>query len=421
MSNSLAIATVTATLRSILNDAASAAVSGGTASYVRPDSPKLASPGVNIFLYQATPNPTLRNNDLPTRRADGSLITRPCAALDLHYLITFQGDDDCLVPQKLLGAAAIALHARPVLDRALIATVVQHETLGGTTSILAGSNLADQVELVRVTPATLSLEELSKLWMTFPEVDYLLSAVYVASVVLIETSDPPPGPAKPVLRPCITAVPFSLASIDSVSPQPVDVSVSPPTAITLNGSNLDPTDQVSFNTPGVTGPLIGTVSPGTGGDELVVLLPPGLHAGVNTVRLTRFSSGTLSPPQSSPPCPSLVVTETNAAAFVIRPTIVNLLPGSPPGEFAAVLSPSVGPGQQVFLLLNNLAGAPPLAYSVPADDHPTETSTVTFNVSGVLGVSSPPVTYLARVRVDNAESALTVNASNQFSGPTLTI
>jgi hypothetical protein len=420
MSNTLAIATVTATLRSILDGAASAAVTGANASYVRPDSPKIANPGVNLFLYQAKPNAAWRNSDLPTRRSDGSLLTRPVAALDLHYLITFQGDDGELIPQKLLGAAAIALHARPVLDRDLIASVVQNETLGGAVSILEGSNLADQVELVRVTPVTLSLEELSRLWMTFPQVDYLLSAVYLASVVLIETSDPPPGPAKPVLRPCITAVPFSLSSIDAITPQPVDLAPSPPTAITLVGRNLDPGDQVLFSTPGVADPLAGTVQPGPGGDQLVVLLPSGLHPGVNAVRLMRSAAGLLSPPASSPPCPSRVVTETNAAVFVIRPAIRSLSTGSPLGSLTAVVSPKVAPRQQVFLLLNNLAGSPPLAYSVPAEPHPTETDTIIFKVAAVLGASSPPVTYLARIRVDDAESPLQVNASNQFSGPTVT-
>jgi hypothetical protein len=272
-----------------------------------------------------------------------------------------------------------------------------------------------------VTPVTLSLEELSRLWMTFPQVDYLLSAVYLASVVLIETSDPPPGPAKPVLRPCITAVPFSLASIDAILPQPVDLAPSPPTPITLIGRNLDPGDQVRFSTPGVADPVIGTVQPGPGGDQLVVQLPSGLRSGVNVVRLTRFGAGMPPSPATSPPCPSRVVTETNAAAFVIRPSILNLLPGSPPGAVTAVLAPGVGPRQQVDLLLNNLAGSPPLAYSVPAEPHPTETDTITFDVAAVLGAASPPVTYLARVRVDGAESPLQVNASNQFSGPTVTL
>src|SRR5262249_30541747 len=163
------------------------------------------------------PSPAWRNSDLPTRRSDGTLVQRPRTALDLHYLLTFLGDDADLVPHILLGAVALRLHAEPVLTRDQIAQAAAHETRTRTYGhFLQTSDLADEVELVGITPADLSLEELSKLWMTFPEVNYVLSAVYVASVVLIETDDQPPGPALPVLKPCVRAVPFSLASIDSV-------------------------------------------------------------------------------------------------------------------------------------------------------------------------------------------------------------
>src|SRR5207253_1217781 len=100
--------------------------------------------------------------------------------------------------------------------------------------------LADQPELVRVTPAHLSLEELSKLWSIFPDVDYVLSAVYVAGVVLIETDDTAPAPPPAPRRPAVTAAPSGPAVIDSVEPQPVELSLSPPTAVTLVGRNLDP-------------------------------------------------------------------------------------------------------------------------------------------------------------------------------------
>ena len=227
---------------------------------VRPDNTAgLPAAGVNIFLYQVTPNPAWQNADLPTRRADGSLLRRPQAAIDLHYLLTFYGEDATLDQQRLLGATLLELHAAPVLSRDVVRQVQNH------VPFLNESNLADQIDLVRVTPANLSLEDMNKLWMTFPNVDYVLSIAYVAGVVLIETDDEPPGPALPVLRRRVLAVPFSLAAIDSVQPQPVDLSPPSPTQITLIGSNLDPADAVTFTTPGVTGPLIGTVQPGSGG------------------------------------------------------------------------------------------------------------------------------------------------------------
>ena len=60
---------------------------------------------------------------------------------------------------------------------------------------------------------------------------------------------------------------------------------------------------------------------------------------------------------------------------------------------------------------------------------PTETTTLSFDVSGIpassippelvggQGGSIPPGTYLARVRVDGAESRLVVDASGKFIDP----
>src|SRR5262245_52289646 len=103
MSNALAIATVTATLQQMLSGAmAKSGVPGAIATNLRPDDEAgLQSPSVNIFLYQVTPNTAFRNADLPTRRADGTLLRRPQAALDLHYLLTFYGDDNNLEQQRL--------------------------------------------------------------------------------------------------------------------------------------------------------------------------------------------------------------------------------------------------------------------------------------------------------------------------------
>ena len=84
-------------------------------------------------------------------------------ALDLHYLLSFHGDEAKLEPQRLLGSVARTLHAHPVLTREMIQDTLQDPLFG----FLAGSDLADQVEPVKFTPSFLSLEELSKLWSVF--------------------------------------------------------------------------------------------------------------------------------------------------------------------------------------------------------------------------------------------------------------
>src|SRR5260370_12855807 len=106
MSNPLAIATVTQTLVQVLSDGLDAAqVTGAHVTALPPDAKAgLPDAGVNVFLYQVAPNAALRNTDLPTRRADGSLLNRPTAAIDLHYLLTFYGDETRLEQQRLVAA-----------------------------------------------------------------------------------------------------------------------------------------------------------------------------------------------------------------------------------------------------------------------------------------------------------------------------
>src|ERR1044072_3091914 len=114
MSNYLAVATVTGTLQHVLSQAA-AAVPGAKVSTARPGGaePAAREPAINVFLYQVTPNAAYRNCDLPTRRANGTLIQRPQAALTLHYLLSFYGDENNLEPQRLLGAGGRPMHAQP--------------------------------------------------------------------------------------------------------------------------------------------------------------------------------------------------------------------------------------------------------------------------------------------------------------------
>ena len=425
MSNALAIATVTETLLHVLTNALPASlVSGAQVTILRPDAPSGLPPsGVNIFLYQVTPNIAWRNADLPTRKSDGSLMRRPQVALDLYYLISFYGADTAFEQQRLLGVVARALHAAPTLNRAAVKAT--EDQVDGSGSRIFDSHLSDQLDLVRFTPINFSLEEMSKLWSVFLKTDYVLSLAYMANVVLIETDEPPPAGALPVLEPCIVAVPFSLASINTVEPQAVALSSLGPDKITLEGQGLNADNVVSFITPGKTDAILGTIDPGSTSDRLGVTLPPGLRPGVNTVQLTQ-SAPVASPPECSPH----VLSQSNAVAFVILPKVISVGPSSPPGRLVADILPAVGPQQQVSLVLNQLTGSPPSgpqAFLLPADPHDTETDTFSFSTTfpnpsdPTKTVSVPPGAYLARVRVDTAESRLTVDASGRFNGPQVTI
>src|ERR1051326_6180396 len=173
MSSYLAIATVTATLSDMLQRAAQAAISGAVVTNKRPE--RLGSEiqdaaAINVYLYQAAQRPGWVNFDLPSRTASGQLVRWPPVrnaagevvkppdvlpvhvALDLYYLLTFHGSEITLEPQRLLGSAVIALHERPILLPADIEAAVAGK------AFLTGSDLAQQVERVKLSQLNLSIE-----------------------------------------------------------------------------------------------------------------------------------------------------------------------------------------------------------------------------------------------------------------------
>lgn len=197
MSNNLAIATVTRVLQGIVQQAVGSVVPGAGVLTRRPariaDGDQQGA-SVNVFLFQATPNEVWRNEDLPTRSADGTLRRRPRLGVDLHFMLSFHGDDAALVPQRMLGAVLTELHREPRLTAPTIRAAI---AAAGRQGPLAGSDLADQMESITLTLQRPTLEELSKIWSVLFQVPYSLSAFYVASAVFLEP-DVQPRPAAPV-------------------------------------------------------------------------------------------------------------------------------------------------------------------------------------------------------------------------------
>ncbi|MBQ0986083.1 DUF4255 domain-containing protein [Streptomyces sp. F63] len=201
MSNALAIATVTQALAHLI--ANNLTPEFNEAVRVEPRKPPAEPPPdplITVFCYQVTPNASMRNNDLPTRAADGTLVQRAAAALDLHYLISAYGEEAELVGQRLIGCVVRTLHEIPVLPRDVIAQAAERPHL-------AGSDLADALQKVRFTPTQMDIDETSKLWGMLHQTPYSLSVAYQASLVLIEGRERP-VPVPPVERHTVRAVPF---------------------------------------------------------------------------------------------------------------------------------------------------------------------------------------------------------------------
>jgi hypothetical protein len=198
MSNSLAIATVTRALQGIVQQAVGSVVPGAavlTRSPTKISDTDQQNSSVNLFLFQATANDAWRNEDLPARSADGTLRRRPRLAVDLHFILSFHGDDTMLVPQRMLGAVLAELHREPRLTVSAIRGAIA--MAGGDHGPLGDSDLADQVESITFSLQRPNLEELSKIWSVLFQVPYSLSAFYVASVVFLEP-DVQPTPVVPV-------------------------------------------------------------------------------------------------------------------------------------------------------------------------------------------------------------------------------
>jgi hypothetical protein len=237
MSSILAIATVTETLRQMLDEVVNKDISGGArATAVRPSSADKSSVeglpevGVNAYLYRINFNAHWRNADLPMRRADGTLIQRPRAAIDLNYLLTFYGDEKRLENQLVAGSIIGALHAHPVLTGDMIRNAVI------SADFLQGSDLTDEVELVKFTPVNLSIEELQNLWSGFFQAPCALSAAYQASVVFIDGYGVPQE-ALPVRSGGIRSIPFRQPIIERVeAPDKKPIKID--TLITILGRNL---------------------------------------------------------------------------------------------------------------------------------------------------------------------------------------
>src|SRR6266851_221650 len=401
MSNYLAVATVTAALYEVLQPAVGSAVSNAKVGFSRPDGTSSQTPLVNVYLYQVTPNAAYRNADLPTRRSGGTLVRRAQAALDLHYLFSFHGDDGQLEPQRLLGAVATTLHSQPLISRSAILKAVTDY------SFLKNSDLADQVETVRFTPTSLSLEEFSKLWSVFFQIEYSLSAAYQASVVLLESQDVPQE-APPVQARNVYVVPFRWPSVDVViSAAGADQPIVAGSTLLIQGEQLRGDITVVLIEDKERTPTNITDT------EITLPLPGDVPAGLQGLQVVqKLLMGT--------PLASHRGFESNVAPFVLRPTITaataapGLPPPSGPGgtDVTLTLTPNIGIGQRAVLALNNIAVTPPTAFTSLAKVSRVNSSQVNINIGGV-----PTGNYLVRVQIDGAESLLTTDATGNFNGP----
>jgi len=417
VSSPLALGAVTAVLRNLLDNGfidTGAPLSPVKVTAVAPDLVKLddpdAPPSLNLFLYRTTRNQGWAEVGLPWFAADGTRLTNPPLALNLHYLLTAYGVAD-FQAEILLGYAMHLLHERPVLDRAAIRRALDPSPLGATIlppafQALTASDLADQVDSVTITDESLDTEEMSRLWAAI-QAHYRPTSSYVVSVVLIEarrgTQNALPvltrGPIDPGTGKDVGV--FVNPSI--LPPYPTIESITPPSSqpaarlgdtVKIEGHDLEGTSAVvRFAHRLLVTPNEVAVGTSTDPSEIDVALPSGAAAeqdwpaGVYTVTVSLVRPG-----ESTP-------RESNVYALLLAPE-----PELPPGAIARDagtqrltvtldVRPQVRPAQEAML---TLGGFTALANAITAP-----ASTLVFELGKV-----PPGAQWVRLTVDGVESLL---------------
>jgi hypothetical protein len=420
VSNSLAIATVTATLARHLSDfIANSAVHGARVTFLSPGDPALDSgdPILNVYMFRVTRNAALDNSDLPMRGPNQQPLSQPRTAINLDYLITCFGDEAFLEPQRLLGEVVAGLHADPVLTPRMIQETVAQ------TQWLAGSDLATQSERVKLTPTMMTPDEMAWFWGEFIRSRYQLSVFYVASVVMIDVAAEVPAP-------------LPVRQVGIIGPQPGG-----PIVIDRI-SNADSPEQ-----PLVGGCRMAITGLGLGGEGFAVLINgeparalvnsnastlqrritlmltpenlPDLHVGMLTVEVIRRRTGPAGVPGS-------LQQASLKRTTVLLPSITKGPDFEPAGRtINLTVSPPVRAGQSAVLLLNGLVrraggsdGTVTQRIPVPVSLEPRSNLSVTMPAKPAL----PPGTYLCWIEIAGLQSLLvTDRASGRYIAPVVVL
>lgn len=386
MSNSLAIAAVTTTIRNLLARSITEELGSGIVTTRPPDKARDNGDNtnqVNIFLYQTLPNAAWRNMDLPSRVKPGE-TGHPPLALNLYYLITaYAQDNEDIVSHRLLGEVMRIFHDYPILNPADI------------RSALPESDLQNQIERVKITPQTLNLEEISKLWATF-QTQYRISVAYEVSAILIDSSLPVRTPL-PVLTRGFDDQGI-LAQANLLPPFPTLQSVQPPNqqpsvrlgeSLILTGYHLQNQGdiRVRFVHSRLQTSLDLIPSPISNNTKIIVEIPlenQDLPAGFYTVTALLQQDGKQR--------------VTNTLSFSLAPKIKQF-EISENKILTLTCQPDIWPEQRVVLLLGDNELLPQINNAVA--NITQKTDTLRFNISNI-----PPGEYFLRLRVDGVDSLL---------------
>jgi hypothetical protein len=360
---------------------------------------------VNLFLHQVTPNQGWRNMSQPRLAADGvTRLQNQPLALDLHYLLTAYATDDSQA-EALLSLGVFLFHENPVFPRSAIRaalTALPPSYPLAYAGALKAAGLADQLEMIKITPATFNREELAWLW-TALKADYRPTFPFQVSVVLIEPQSATTL-ALPVLTRQVNTKPGPPPLL--FEPQLATGQTAPAQGdtITISGQGLSGANRVSLTNArlGINYPPFAPLSASSGSLTFKVPVDSNLPAGMYNLSALFVDTAT-----------NLVISSSNQIPLPIAPTVVGI-PTSVNNADGTLVSlncaPDVLPGQTVTLALGS--------GSAVANAFTAQTSALSFQFPTTAGK------FLIRLRVDSVDSPVGVNWSATppvFTGPFVTL
>lgn len=405
MSNPLAIAAVTATMRNLLTrgiradpDLDDTTVTMLPVDRARPDG--TTANQLNVFLYHMLPSSAWRNMDMPTRVRSGETGVPPLA-LNLYYLITAYGrNNDAELPysHQLLGRAMSVLMDHPLLGADEI------------KAALPNNDLWQQIERIRFTLQPLPQDELSKLWTGF-QTGFRLSMAYEAAVVLIESGASIKAPLPvltrrfdadgPTVQPSLAPPYPTLTGL--VLPHPLGYVVPGDTLMLQGARLLGDGATVNFTNPVLPAPIAVPVELAGSDAEISVVIPDapadwvaGFYTVTVTVRRKAAAAADQDPGNQVPFDRSYT---TNALSVALAPRIISPLPLLVPAavgvtQVTVQSRPDLRPGQRVALMLDDL--------EIAAPDRAAQSAQTTFAVANAVSNTS----FRMRLRVDGVDSPL---------------
>lgn len=418
MSDFLAIGGVSLTLKALLDDRMDSTdltlppSDVVTVTVSAPDVPHPTVTGsrLNVFMYHISENSFLKNQEIPGQGHPGD-YGHPPLSLDLFYLFTAysKSEIDDVPAHRILGDAMRVMHDFPIVTDSLM----RERTPPGNIPML-DTSLLGEFEKIKSTLYTMSVDEAFKIWSSLPDTNFRCSVAYQVSVVQIE-SRRLRTQALPVLERRVYALPFRSPLITEVFRDPPLNNIRSAVAAAGERLRIRGVNLAGAGTRVMLGTQSATIVTQTD-QEITVNVPATLPAGAHPVQV--IHDVFLEVLEGQPPVAHRGY-PSNVVAFLMIPKLNSITPPSgTAGDTVTVnVTPSVGALQNAVLMLDD--------FSIAADAVASTTpprANVQFTLPTAPAAIPVKLKYLARIRVDGAESRLTTDpVTKQYDGPTFDV